>query len=108
MAIDPNTTAVVLIEYQNDFTTDGGVLHDAVADVMGQTDMLAHTRAGTLLKGYRGSDPLDADAVVDALVGLGRLATDLPDIVESVDVNPFVALPQGGMALDALIVLRRR
>ena len=26
MAIDPATTAVVLIEYQNDFTTDGGVL----------------------------------------------------------------------------------
>jgi ureidoacrylate peracid hydrolase len=44
MAIDPNTTAVVLIEYQNDFTSDGGVLHDAVADVMGKTDMLAHTR----------------------------------------------------------------
>ena len=45
MAIDPKTTAVVLIEYQNDFTSDGGVLHDAVAEVMGKTDMLAHTRA---------------------------------------------------------------
>ena len=43
-----------------------------------------------------------------ALVGLGRLAVDLPDVIESVDVNPFVALPKGGMALDALIVLRRR
>ena len=71
-------------------------------------DMLARTRAGRLLQGYRGGPPLDADAVADALVGLGRLAADLPDIVESVDVNPFVALPQGGMALDALIVLRRR
>ena len=28
--IDPKTTAVVLIEYQNDFTTEGGVLHGAV------------------------------------------------------------------------------
>ncbi|MBV8930295.1 MAG: cysteine hydrolase [Mycobacteriaceae bacterium] len=44
MAIDPKTTAVVLIEYQNDFTTEGGVLHDAVAAVMDETDMLAHTR----------------------------------------------------------------
>jgi nicotinamidase-related amidase len=26
MAIDPKTTAVVLIEYQNDFTSEGGIL----------------------------------------------------------------------------------
>jgi ureidoacrylate peracid hydrolase len=45
MAIDPRTTAVVLIEYQNDFTSRGGVLHDAVAEVMGQTGMLTKTRA---------------------------------------------------------------
>jgi hypothetical protein len=25
--LDPKTTAVVLIEYQNDFTSDGGALH---------------------------------------------------------------------------------
>ena len=43
---------------------------------------------------------------MDALVGLGRLAVDLADVIESVDINPFVALPQGGLALDALIVLR--
>jgi hypothetical protein len=47
---------------------------------------------------------------VAALVGLGNLALDLKDIVESIDVNPFVALArgQGGLALDALVVLRRR
>jgi ureidoacrylate peracid hydrolase len=27
MPMDPTTTAVVLIEYQNDFTSEGGVLH---------------------------------------------------------------------------------
>ncbi|MTV26415.1 cysteine hydrolase [Nitriliruptoraceae bacterium ZYF776] len=43
MAIDPSTTAVVLIEYQNDFTSPGGVLHDAVEEVMNKTDMLAKT-----------------------------------------------------------------
>jgi ureidoacrylate peracid hydrolase len=44
MSIDPATTAVVLIEYQNDFTTEGGVLHGAVQEVMGKTDMLANSQ----------------------------------------------------------------
>jgi nicotinamidase-related amidase len=43
--MDPSKTAVVLVEFQNDFTTDGGALHGAVAEVMAATDMLAHTRA---------------------------------------------------------------
>jgi nicotinamidase-related amidase len=44
MAIDPQTTAVVLIEYQNDFTSEGGVLHDAVEEGMAKTNMLANTK----------------------------------------------------------------
>ncbi|MGH6768395.1 MAG: acetate--CoA ligase family protein [Xanthobacteraceae bacterium] len=71
-------------------------------------DLLDRTQAGRLIRGYRGSATRDRDAVADALVGLGRLAVDLADVIESVDVNPFVALPDGGMALDALIVLQRR
>jgi nicotinamidase-related amidase len=43
MPIDPAKTAVVLIEYQNDFTSEGGVLHGAVEGVMKQTGMLANT-----------------------------------------------------------------
>ena len=41
--MDPKTTAVVLIEYQNDFTSDGGSLHEAVKPVMDKTNMLANT-----------------------------------------------------------------
>jgi len=43
MPIDPKTTALVLIEYQNDFTSKGGALHDGVKGVMESTDMLTHT-----------------------------------------------------------------
>ncbi|MBK9696574.1 MAG: cysteine hydrolase [Propionibacteriaceae bacterium] len=32
--VNPATTALVLIEFQNDFTTEGGVLHGAVAETM--------------------------------------------------------------------------
>ena len=38
--MDPATTALVLIEFQNDFTTEGGTLHAAVAPVMESTGML--------------------------------------------------------------------
>jgi acetate---CoA ligase (ADP-forming) len=70
--------------------------------------MIGRTRAGKLIAGYRGSPPLDLEAVVAALVSLGRLAIDLKDAIESVDINPYVALRrgQGALALDALVVLR--
>ncbi|GAA3873906.1 cysteine hydrolase [Tessaracoccus defluvii] len=38
--MNPATTALVLIEFQNDFTTPGGTLHDAVKTVMESTDTL--------------------------------------------------------------------
>ncbi len=40
--MDPKTTAVVLIEFQNDFTSDGGTLHGAVKPVMDSSNMLAN------------------------------------------------------------------
>jgi acetyltransferase len=71
-------------------------------------DMLASLRAGRLLQGYRGSPACDNEAVIDALVALGRLAVDLESVVQSVDINPFLALPNGGLALDAVVVLQQR
>lgn len=43
--MDPRKTAVILIEYQNDFTSEGGTLHNAVKGVMEQTGMLENTVA---------------------------------------------------------------
>lgn len=43
--MDPKTTALVLIEYQNDFTSEGGTLHGAVKPVMESSNMLANTVA---------------------------------------------------------------
>ena len=42
----PDTTALLLIEYQNDFVSEGGAQHDAVKAVMADTDMLAQVRSG--------------------------------------------------------------
>jgi ureidoacrylate peracid hydrolase len=41
--MDAKSTAVVLIEYQNDFTSEGGTLHQAVKPVMDKSNMLANT-----------------------------------------------------------------
>jgi acyl-CoA synthetase (NDP forming) len=70
--------------------------------------MLARTSAGALLQGYRGAPPADRESVEAAMLALARLAHDLGDRIESIDINPFVALPegQGALALDALVVLR--
>lgn len=38
----PETTALVLIEFQNDFTTPGGTLHDAVKEVIDDTGTIDH------------------------------------------------------------------
>ena len=95
----------------------GGVLLELIKDVTfcappvspeKARDMFARMRGAKLLAGYRGAPSLDADALADALVALGRLAVELEDVVQAVDINPFVALPQGGLALDALIVLQRQ
>lgn len=44
MKIDPKKTAVVMIEFQNDFTTEGGSLHGAVKGVMESSNMLANAQ----------------------------------------------------------------
>ncbi|EFJ47533.1 hypothetical protein VOLCADRAFT_105093 [Volvox carteri f. nagariensis] len=43
MAFDPAASAIVCIEFQNEFATPGGKLHDAVKGVMESTNMLEKT-----------------------------------------------------------------
>jgi succinyl-CoA synthetase beta subunit len=51
------------------------------------------------LRGARGRDPTDLDAVVETIQRLAQLADDFPAIVE-LDVNPLVATPDGVRAID--------
>lgn len=66
--------------------------------------MLNETKAGRLLAGWRGQSAADTGAVAAALVQLGRLALDFPQIQE-IEINPLRVLPQGALALDGRIVL---
>lgn len=71
--------------------------------------LIARTKAATLLDGYRGGTRYDTGALVTALIGLSRLAEALGDAVQSINVNPFLCLPagEGGVALDALVVMQQ-
>jgi acetyltransferase len=69
--------------------------------------LIAHTRASKLIDGYRGRPVLDRDALVEALIGFSNLVVDAGDAIDSIDVNPFLLRQKGGVALDALVVLKR-
>lgn len=68
--------------------------------------LIARTRVSQLIAGYRGKPAFDKDAVVKALVGLSRLVMDAGPRLDSIDVNPFLLKRRGGVALDALVVLK--
>ncbi len=63
-------------------------------------------RSAPLLQGYRGTPPVDLDAVVDAALRLASLAADMGDLIAELDINPLVALPSGAVVVDALVVPR--
>ena len=61
-------------------------------------------RIWPLLAGYRGRPAADVDAVVEAAQTLARCAAAVDGLVE-LEVNPYLARPKGGMAVDALLRL---
>ncbi len=69
--------------------------------------MIRSIKGFPLLDGARGRPRMDQDALADALVRLSVFAAANADKIESIDINPFIILPKGGVAVDALIVPRR-
>ncbi len=69
--------------------------------------MIEQTRAYRILKGSRGKSPRDIDKIVDALIRLGQLAVDHPQIQE-LDINPMFVMDQGqgGVIGDARMLLK--
>jgi acyl-CoA synthetase (NDP forming) len=104
---DPDWGPIILVGF-------GGILAEALHDVrllspdLSADEIVAELyqlKSAALLRGFRGSPPLDVQAVADIVLRLGGLMISRPEIVE-VDINPVVAYPAGALALDALIVTR--
>ncbi len=67
---------------------------------------IASIKGVALLAGARGTPPIDTEAVARVLVAVAAFAVRHADEVESVEINPFIALPSGGVAVDAVILRR--
>jgi nicotinamidase-related amidase len=101
MTIDPKTTAVVLIEFQNDFTSDGGVLHGAVSEVMEKTDMLAN--AQQVADAARASGATVMHAPITFAEGYNEISDHPYGILKGVvDGNAFVKDSWGAAIVDEL------
>ena len=101
LTLNPKTTALVLIEYQNDFTTDGGVLHGAVEGVMDSTGMLDKTVE--LVTAARAAGATIMHAPITFASGYHELSSHPYGILKGVvDGNAFVKDSWGAAIVDVL------
>lgn len=101
MSIDPKTTAVVLIEYQNDFTSEGGVLHGAVSEVMDKTSMLDNSRR--VAEAARAAGATVMHAPITFAAGYHEISSHPYGILKGVvDGNAFVKGSWGAAIVDDL------
>jgi len=92
----------------------GGILAEAVADVVFRPAPLDDVTAGEmigdlatqkLLGAFRGEAAIDRTQLISVLVGLGKLADERPDVA-SVDINPLIVQADGQVvAVDGLVEL---
>lgn len=68
--------------------------------------LLLAPRAAPLLSGYRGSPPVDLEALADLLVRIGRIADDHPRL-RRLALDPVLARPRGLSVLRASISVGR-
>ena len=92
----------------------GGVFAAALKDVAFRLaplakeealEMIQEIRGAELLKGFRGSPPVDANAVAGTICRLGDLLTAFEDVAE-IEFNPLLAYPDAPpMIADVRVVL---
>lgn len=70
--------------------------------------MIDELKTAQLFDGFRGAPKADKDALARAIVAVSDFAVAAGDSLESIDLNPFVVLPQGqgAAALDAVVLGR--
>ncbi|MBH22849.1 MAG: isochorismatase [Myxococcales bacterium] len=99
--LNANETALVLIEFQNDFTTEGGAFHGAVSEVMGATEMLP--KAAHLVQQARARGVTVMHAPITFKPGYNEISDHPYGILKGVvDNNAFVKGEWGAEITDAI------
>ena len=70
--------------------------------------ILESLRCKDILKGFRGSKPINMDMLSEAIVNIGTLGVDLAGKYESIDFNPVVVYPESYFVVDAKIILKEK
>ena len=70
--------------------------------------MIKQTRAYEILNGSRGRAKRDIDSVIEAMLRLGKIAIDFPEIDE-LDINPLFVMDEGmGSTIgDARMIIKK-
>ncbi len=99
--MDPNSTAVVLVEFQNDFTTEGGSLHGAVEGVMESTGMLENAKSA--VAAARAAGATIVHAPIQFAEGYNEITSTPYGILKGVvDTNSFVKGSWGAEIIEDL------
>jgi hypothetical protein len=62
--------------------------------------LVAAPKAAPLLRGYRGADPVDVEALCQIIARLGLLVDEVPALA-SLDLNPIIVSGSGAAVLGA-------
>jgi len=68
--------------------------------------MIKNLKAYKILEGYRGSEPIHMDRLVDTVKRFSGLMTELGEQVESFDLNPVICSSERCVVADARIILK--
>lgn len=95
----------------------GGILTEVMRDVAFRMlpittsdarSMLDELKGAKLLKGFRGSKPVDLKMLTKALVQIGKLGMENATHFDSVDFNPVIVYPDNYTVVDAKIILKTK
>ncbi len=95
----------------------GGVLTELISDAASVLlpasreeilEAVQSLKSHKLLAGFRGKPAADIEALLDAIMAVQDYATQNYETLEELDINPLIALPNGAIAVDALIKLREK
>jgi len=68
-------------------------------------NMIQTLKGHSILEGFRGKPLADIDALADTIVQAARMAVDLKGVLNALDLNPLMVLPQGQGVLAADVLM---